>query len=416
MIVVHAHISESFGGTEHAAFALHNWFYQQTDQTIESWIISPGDPGLSQNDRHDLRIRSASQPLNLRCSNPEQRDAQLKPLLERIQPHIIHLHHYIHFGIDLFEALGRLCPAARIILTMHEYLLLCPNDGQMITRPQQQICTKPSSHNCKECFPFRRQDDFTQRKHATQQALNNCHALISPSAWLLQQFQQHRSIQQPTAVIENGLPMQLLSAMSSSDAAQPSDPPSLNRFAFFGRASERKGLLILLRACYQLSLSHPGRFDLQIHGGGMEQEPAAIQHRIHHLLNACEDHVQIVGRYQQHDIPQLMNQCDWVIIPSIWWENSPVVIQEAFAAGTPVIGTGHGGIAEKIEHRGGVCFRNGDARHLASRMAEALGNQQLHQSLVNQMIRPTSIQDCADQHLTFYRQVLQHHESGSAPA
>ena len=61
------------------------------------------------------------------------------------------------------------------------------------------------------------------------------------------------------------------------------------------------------------------------------------------------------------------------------------------------------------------CFRNGDARHLASRMAEALGNQQLHKTLVNQMSRPTSIQDCANQHLAFYRKVLQHNESGSSP-
>ena len=415
MIVVHAHITESFGGTEHAAFALHNWFYQQTDQNIESWIVSPGDRGLSENDYHDHRILSTNEPWDLKCTNPDKRDAQLKPLLERIQPHIIHLHHYIHFGIDIIEALGQLCPSAKIILTLHEYLLLCPNDGHMITRTQQQICTKPSTQNCNICFPYKNKDDFVQRSEATQKALNNCHGLISPSEWLMQQFQHHRSIQQPTAVIENGLPMQLLQEAAKSCSDIYSATASLNRFAFFGRASERKGILILLSACYQLSLTHPGRFNLQIHGGGMEQEPASIQHRIHHLLNACNGHVQIMGRYRQCDIPQLMNQCDWVIIPSIWWENSPVVIQESFAAGTPVIGTGHGGIAEKIENRGGICFRNGDARHLASRMTEALGNHQLHESLVSQMSQPTSIQDSANQHLAFYRQVLQHYEFGSNP-
>jgi len=28
-----------------------------------------------------------------------------------------------------------------------------------------------------------------------------------------------------------------------------------------------------------------------------------------------------------------MKQVDWMIVPSIWWENSPIVIQEAFAHG-----------------------------------------------------------------------------------
>ena len=65
---------------------------------------------------------------------------------------------------------------------------------------------------------------------------------------------------------------------------------------------------------------------MHIHGGGLEQEPAAIQHRIRNLIAACGDHIQLHGRYQQDDIPALMAQIDWVIVPSIWWENSPVVI------------------------------------------------------------------------------------------
>ena len=128
---------------------------------------------------------------------------------------------------------------------------------------------------------------------------------------------------------------------------------------------------------------------------------AAIQHRIQSLTAACGDHITLVGRYKQMHIPQLMQQCDWVIVPSIWWENSPVVIQEAFASRKPVIGSNHGGIAEKINGRGGIGFQPNSSEDLARCMAEALGNMELHRGLQDQMEPPFSIDDCADEHLDF---------------
>ena len=55
-----------------------------------------------------------------------------------------------------------------------------------------------------------------------------------------------------------------------------------------------------------------------------------------------------VGSYEQTELAQRMDKVDWVVVPSIWWENSPMVIQEAFANGKPVICAGIGGMAEKV--------------------------------------------------------------------
>jgi len=53
-----------------------------------------------------------------------------------------------------------------------------------------------------------------------------------------------------------------------------------------------------------------------------------------------------------------MAAVDWVVVPSIWWENSPLVIQEAFAHGRPVICSDIGGMAEKVAHeKNGLHFR-----------------------------------------------------------
>jgi glycosyltransferase involved in cell wall biosynthesis len=44
-----------------------------------------------------------------------------------------------------------------------------------------------------------------------------------------------------------------------------------------------------------------------------------------------------------------MARCDWIVVPSIWWENSPVVMQEARLAERPIICADIGGMIEKID-------------------------------------------------------------------
>ena len=408
LTLIHAHISTSFGGSEHAAFALHYAYESKND----AWIVTPGSELENQKTDRDLRISSKTDPLTLTCLNSEQRDQQLAPLLETIKPQIIHLHHYIHFGVDVIQVLKKLAPTARIVLTLHEYLLLCAHDGQMLKRGSHRICNNPCPEACSNCFLGLDQNLFEQRKTSAQAALDSCDGLISPSHWLLDVMQHNFKLPAAVQVIENGLPRSLLNECQSNEEQTSKAKALLNRFAFFGRASERKGLLVLLQACYQLSLSHAGQFQLHIHGGGMEQEPAAIQHRIQTLIAACGDHVELIGRYRQMEIPQLMQQCDWVVVPSIWWENSPVVIQEAFACRRPLIGSNHGGIAEKINGKGGVCFQPNNAEDLASCMAEAIGNAPLHRNLQKQMAPPFSIEACAAEHLKFYEKLMNQHVCG----
>ena len=80
-----------------------------------------------------------------------------------------------------------------------------------------------------------------------------------------------------------------------------------------------------------------------------------------------------VGRYAHADLPGVMANLDWIIVPSIWWENSPLVIQEAFHHGRPVICSDIGGWRRK-SHDGvnGLHFRAGDPVSLAETIWEAV--------------------------------------------
>jgi len=58
---------------------------------------------------------------------------------------------------------------------------------------------------------------------------------------------------------------------------------------------------------------------------------------------------------------------DVVVVPSLWYENSPNVILEAFAHRTPVIVSDLGGMAELVEEGvNGLCFPPGEAASLAT--------------------------------------------------
>ena len=404
-----AHSRQSFGGTENAATGLYNHLRYDNNQT-NSWLLTSSEP--EGYDQQHIKIEAQNLSLQVTAKEPNSRNAFLDELTQRIRPHIIHLQHFLNLGIDVIPTLKRLNPDSIILLTLHEYILMCPNDGQMIKRFSKKVCVNPSPEACTNCFKEVDVQNFQQRVNIVQTALDACDGLISPSHWLLQQFEQTYRLPVESKVIENGLPIEVLEQIELFADAQHNHQSALNRFAFFGRASERKGLLVLLQACHQLSLSHSDQFQLQIHGGGLEHEPAAIQHRIQTLIAACGDHVELIGRYRQMEIPQLLQQCDWVVVPSIWWENSPVVIQEAFACRRPVIGSNHGGIAEKINGKGGVCFQPNNAEDLASCMAEAIGNAPLHRNLQKQMAPPFSIEACAAEHLKFYEKLMNQHVCG----
>jgi glycosyltransferase involved in cell wall biosynthesis len=77
-----------------------------------------------------------------------------------------------------------------------------------------------------------------------------------------------------------------------------------------------------------------------------------------------------------------MREVDWVVVPSIWFENAPLVIQEAFAHGRPVICSDIGGMAEKVtDGVDGLHFRAGDAASLADVLGRAVRTPGLWQQL-----------------------------------
>jgi len=106
---------------------------------------------------------------------------------------------------------------------------------------------------------------------------------------------------------------------------------------------------------------------------------------------ASSDRAYHGGSYQQNDLPRVLHALDVLIVPSIWYENTPTVIYEAIAAGVPVIATNLGGMRELVcGLGGGWLFPRGDPAALASLIRElALDRGRVQQVADNMAPVPT---------------------------
>jgi glycosyltransferase involved in cell wall biosynthesis len=115
----------------------------------------------------------------------------------------------------------------------------------------------------------------------------------------------------------------------------------------------------------------------------------------------------LVGRYNPGEIETLMGRVDWVVVPSIWWENSPLVIQEAFLYRRPVICGDIGGMAEKVTHGvNGLHFRTGDPTSLAETILVAAGDPGLWARLSRNVPQVYRIEDHVAALVAVYEELL----------
>jgi glycosyltransferase involved in cell wall biosynthesis len=154
---------------------------------------------------------------------------------------------------------------------------------------------------------------------------------------------------------------------------------------------------------------------LYVFGGNLEVQPEAFQQDFKRLVTAAGRRVRFFGSYKAADLPRLMREVDWAVVPSTWWENSPVVIQEAFFHGRPVIASDIGGMAEKVRDGvDGLHFRVGSAESLVDRLIEAIQTPGLWSRLRSRIKKPVTAPEAARRHRELYARLIR--QRAAAPA
>jgi glycosyltransferase involved in cell wall biosynthesis len=281
---------------------------------------------------------------------------RLERLIRRVRPDVAHLHMIDHqLSPSILHTLRK--HRIPIVQTAHQYKLVCPNYLFYIPW-RNQICTK--------CLDGQILHPLIERCHK--------HSLFA-SGLLVIETVLHRSLQIFRLVDRFHAPSRFMGEMLRQGGIPDGkivphnycirieEFPQSRRFEDFylyiGRLSPEKGIFTLLEAAVKLP-DHP----LFLIGDGPER-PALEEF----VRQKKAGHIQFKGNLDKTEVIRWLSRARFVVAPSEWFENSPLVIYEAFALGKPVIGADIGGITELVEDRkNGLLFTPGDADGLRSRI------------------------------------------------
>lgn len=314
------------------------------------------------------------------------RDAarRFQAILADAKPDIVHTHVIDGFSGSIWRRARRL--GIPIVHTAHDYHLICPR-AFLLTR-NWQICTRPT-------LPCRTYRTWHLRTAA------DVDLFVSPSQFLLDKHREAGMEVSKVAVVRNGIPW----PSGAPDRVAAAGVPT--RFLLLCRLTEEKGVRVVLDAFRRLPHDLP--CELTIAGRGPLESVARN-------AAAADRRIQFAGFVQGDEKHALLSKADYLLIPSLWYENAPVAVVEAAAYEIGVIGSRIGGIPELVQEGAtGFLFEPGDAVGLAAIMRDlATGNIRLNglKQAAEGVAERHAVAAMVENYLAHYRTLL---GAGAAP-
>jgi glycosyltransferase involved in cell wall biosynthesis len=408
LVLSHMHPKVSRGGAEIAAHQFYGAL--KAEPGVVAWFLAAGGGRFAE--RLGARLQQPFGPDEFvytgagfdhwNHANPDPEfPREFMALLEELRPDVVHLHHYANFGVETLLHVRRALPGARIVLTLHEYLAICNHLGQMVKRPGFGLCERSGPRDCARCFPERTEQDFFLRELYIKRFFGLVDHFVAPSRFLRGRYVAWGLDPGAISVVENGMP-------ETGRAAAP--PPVADDgvvFAMFGQLSRLKGVDVLFDAAALLEKDGVAGLRIEVHGDHSGQPPdlrAAMEGR----LEAAPPNIRHCGPYENARVHELMRSAHAVLVPSVWWENSPLVIQEALLNRRPVICSDIGGMAEKVrDGLDGFHFRAGSAHALAALLKRLAAQPEKLAALQATMAAPPSLRDTARAVRRLYGRLLE---------
>ena len=337
---------------------------------------------------------------------------RLEQLLDVVRPEILHVHSLLNLSLDL-PALARR-HGIEVVGTLHDYTLVCPSGGQRLHRAEAHVCHDIEPERCARCFsqsvfhaklaagavsstaatrraaaalrthaprlatlasraagaaavPIR-PTDITARLDAARAAIDAFSMLVSPSESMAEEYRRL------------GVPPDRLRVSDYGFATQPrvtrlAQPGQPLRAAYMGTLVWHKGVHVILDALRHLP--HDA-IEVTIFG-----EPRVSPDYVSALQRqAAGLAVRFAGAFDDGQRAALLACVDVLIVPSLWLENSPLVIHEAFMAAVPVIASRIGGITGLVDDGvNGLLVEPGSAAALAAALRKVCADPALLQRL-----------------------------------
>lgn len=386
---------------------------------------------------HRLRLNTAysRDPVRAQYHFPEVEN-YLLPRLRARRPELVHVHHFGHVTTAVATAAYQL--GIPVVFTATDFWLICPTS--QLLRYDQSLCNGPTNiAKCAKCVAatYRRGQPYQRLLGAIPEPVFNLLAhRLAPSlrgwsssargvASLVERAEWNRQIARKFSRLlvasrfmqqcfaENGIPserMELVGFGIDTAWAQKLGPRRFQaplRVGFIGAISTHKGPHVLVEAFRRLQAGEPDsgeRARLEIFGRLDFAPPYGEQLT---QLAAGVPGIEFRGTFPHHEVARVLASLDVLVIPSVWYENSPLVLLTALAARLPVIVSDMGGLVEMVrDGENGLVVPAGDPAALAAALKRCLEDKELLPQLSRQMPSVKSNETYADELLVRYQAAL----------
>ncbi|MDW8068902.1 MAG: glycosyltransferase family 4 protein [Anaerolineae bacterium] len=317
----------------------------------------------------------------------------VREFLKEHRPDLVHLISGYLLGADALRAVYE--AGLPIIVTLTDYWFICPRIT--LLRSNGQVCTDFASHCCVRCLAeekrryrwpartFPELMDFLwdflltdkvrapvslvqieRRQRVLTEAFHQIDLALCPSNFLRRIYLRAGAPADRLILSRQGLAL--------PGEIVPKTPSAALRIGYTGQLAEHKGVHLLIEAFKHLN-HHTRPATLTIYGDPT-RFPKYVR-KLQKLADGCSS-IRFAGTYSYGDLGRVLSELDVLVVPSLWYENSPNTILEAFAYHTPVIASDMGGMSELVEHgKSGLLFTPGDVKDLRRQLQRLVDEPEL---------------------------------------
>lgn len=381
--IIHGYPTNYNAGSEVYSQSICNELSNQHKVSVFTREENPYSPDFAirhENANDNLDFYFVNNPQGKDGYRHEQLDNNFAELLKQIKPDIAHIGHLNHLSTGLVDELNK--QNIPIIFTLHDFWLMCPR-GQFLTRSIGEannfhLCAEQQDRKCatdcyKVYFSGNKADEeqdieswsswVHNRMIETKAIINKVDLFIAPSQYLRNRFINEFSIPESKIIfLDYGFPTEYLTQ------TEKSKEKTNFTFGYIGTHTVAKGVNDLIEAFKQIE--EPAT--LKIYGRENGQSTKALK-----LLAAtAKNKIEFAGEYINHNLAdEVFSKVDCIVVPSIWAENSPLVIHEAQSCKIPVITADFGGMKEYVQHKvNGLLFEHRNTNSLKEQMRFAIAN------------------------------------------
>ncbi len=399
ILAVHHFPPKYTGGAELQAYQTAHTLLERGHQVqvicVES-IESSSSPTLAWHDeiydripvrRLTFDLGRSPDPFRWSYDNPLINE-HLQQLIQEDRPDLLHLVSGYLIGAGAL----RVAAAAGIprVVSLMDFWFICPRIT--LLRTNGELSTLPiEPARCAQCLaedkrrfrwmgrlaPRLASAYWARQRHAASKiavrrdflldALRSADAVITHSRFLREMFIQ---IGLPPAKVLAS--RQGVAPRELPDRRSPKRESSALRVGYLGQIAPHKGVHVLVEA---LRLMPEAPIQLEIFG---DQTRFPDYTRMLAAAIGGDDRIHFAGPYTPASLTSLLETLDLIVAPSLWYENSPNVILEAFAHRIPVAASRLGGMVELLgDGAHGLLFEPGDAQDLARVLREVLSTPEI---------------------------------------